>query len=123
LGERRPVTQNEEGVSFPGGQIGIVDVLHRRAGGQVQHGALTGGRIIGDDGAALFEEHANDVKCGRLAYIVGATLEGESQDSNALTAEGPKSGADLVKEATLLLLVDLLDFREDAEVYAKLLGD
>ena len=92
-------------------------------GGRASCGALHGGGIVGGDGAAFGEQHLDQVDGGRFADVVGLALEGEAEDAEALAAQGPEGGANLGEEALLLLDVDLLDFGEQVEVDAELLGD
>jgi hypothetical protein len=65
----------------------------------------------------------HDVEGRRFADIVGAAFEGQAEDADFLATEGPQSGADFLEEAAFLFLVDLLDFLEEREVDAELVGD
>ena len=106
-----------------GGGIGVLGVLKLGAGGKFGLGALHGGGVVGDDGAALGEQHLDQVDGGRFADVVGFALEGEAEDGKAFSAQRPEGGADLGEEALLLLGVDLLHLGEEVEVDAELVGD
>ncbi len=122
-GEGGPVGEDEEGVSVVGRGIRAVDVAEIGTGGKSLLSALDGCGIVGSDGAALGEEHLDEVNCRRLADVVGLTFEGEAENADALAAKIPEGRADFVEEAPLLLAIYLFDFGEEIEVDTHLLGD
>ena len=119
-GEFGPVGQDEEGVGIFRCRVGVVYITETRAWRKNLLRSFDCGWVVGGDGTAFGEEHFDDVNCGRLANVVGLSLEGEAENAEAFAAEGPQGRANLIEKAFLLLSVDLLDFGEEVEVDAQL---
>lgn len=125
VGELFPIGEDEEGVGAVEGGVAVIGEADTGGEFGIGEGARVGhgGGIVGGDEAAFGEEHVDDGHGGGFADVVGAALEGESEDGEAFAFEGPEGGADFAQEAFALVFVDGADLVEEAEVVTVLGGD
>src|SRR5262249_22325433 len=72
---------------------------------------------------SFFRQRLNDSDGRRLADVVGARLERQTEHSQSFSSQGPERASHFVKEAATLVVVDPHDLREKTEVVAALSSD
>jgi hypothetical protein len=97
IGKLLPVGQDQHRVGVFGRFVDAGRSAFLR-GRQHFLGALHGGRIVGRDGCAGFEQLLDHVDGGRLANIVGVALEGQAEGRQRLPRRVHSAESTLLKK-------------------------
>ena len=122
--ERRkifPLGQDQQRIRASGGRIRIGGELDVR----FQHffRPLHGRGIVGANVTALAQQFLHQQQRRRLANIVRATFERQSQHAQPLAAESPEHAPHFAQEAVPLIFIDANYFFQQPEVVSAFLGD
>jgi hypothetical protein len=116
-----PVRKDQESISFLRCSVGTSGVAEIRRGRKNILSPLDCRWVISGDRTTFRKEHFDNLNRRRFPDVVGFALEGQPQNTDAFPAERPQSSADLIQKALLLLIIDLLNFNEEAKVDTQLL--
>src|SRR6202008_1815370 len=84
---------------------------------------ICGRRIIRRHDTPFTEKLVHNVQRRRFADVICPAFERQAQHANSLSAERPECRADLLKEANLLLLIDLFYLVQHSKFHTDKFGN
>src|ERR1051325_5835495 len=118
-----PFGGDDDCVTAFGSRIHFRNVSDVIAGREKRFGFIHRLRIVNAQARAVLKQTLAEIDGGRHSNVVGVLFEGEAEDSDIFVFKDPKRIEDFFDETLHLIGVNFLNFLEQVEFVAQLLGN